>query len=229
MYETIDRPFEQICDQTELELDAERIAATATLLAHTAMRFSDVTRVPRYADGERESDVEHSYMLALVAPEIAVMLGLDYDVGLISQYAIVHDLIELRTDDQATFIISDQQLMAKHEREHAELHSLVAELPPHTGTLLLGYEAQADPESRFVKLIDKLLPIIVDILGQGNRVMHEDFNVHTRLDLASAHQALRERIARTFGEEFPYVVMAHEILTKMYEDVFVEHLSCLHS
>lgn len=222
MYEVIDRPLELFSSLRDKERSAEQIAGISIRLADTAMRFNDVERIPRYANGERESDVEHSYMLALIAPEIAKMLNLPLDLGLISQYAVVHDLIELRTNDEATFIISEQQLLAKHEREQAELHDLAAELPPHTASLLIDYEAQTDPESRFVKLIDKLLPIIVDIIGQGDRVMREDYDVYSRDDLARAHQVLRERVVLRFGEEFPEAVLAHQMLTEMYESTFIE-------
>ncbi len=223
IYETIDHPLELFETLRSIKSNADRITHTSLQLADIAMRFSGVDRVPRYASGERESDVEHSYMLALVAPEIADMLKLPFDLGLISQYAIVHDLIELKTNDIATFIISDADLAAKHMNEQVEIHNLAAELPFHTASMLLAYESQVDPESRFVKMIDKLLPVIVDIIGQGDRVMYEDYDVYTSDDLATAHETLRIRMAIRFGEEFPAAVLAHEILTKMYEDVFTPH------
>jgi hypothetical protein len=60
---------EQIIRKAELADGAANIALS---LGKVAMEFARVRRVPRYGDGERESDVEHSYMLALIAPELAV-------------------------------------------------------------------------------------------------------------------------------------------------------------
>lgn len=54
---------------------ANELAAVAIWASQLTQDFSAVQRIPRYADGRRENDVEHSYMLALAAPEMAHMLG----------------------------------------------------------------------------------------------------------------------------------------------------------
>lgn len=157
-----------------------------------------------------------------MAPEIAHALNLSLDYGLVSQFAVLHDLVELRTADVATFIISESELRIKHEHEQIALVELLQELPPYSAYQLLCYERQELAEARFVKLIDKLLPIVVDIIGQGDRVMREDYDVHTRISLEDAHERLRSRISASFETEFPDIVLAHALLTRMYEDVFIE-------
>ena len=99
--------FEQFTDEKIDHARGVKAAQLALDLGKTAMFFSRIDRVPRYADGERENDVEHSYMLALVAPEIAAALELPYDIGLIAQFGLVHDLIELQTGDTATFLFDE--------------------------------------------------------------------------------------------------------------------------
>ena len=184
------------------------------------MYFSRIERVPRYADGKRETDTEHSFMLALVAPELAVALGRDLDIGLVAQFANIHDLIELKTKDVATFLFDEAQQSQKESDEHAALPELLRELPPHTAYLLGRYESQVDPEARFVRYVDKLLPIVVDIIGAGERVMHEDFNVTTPEMLKECHMKLQERLIRMFGEEFPEITLAHELLCELFESRF---------
>ena len=192
------------------------LAETALRLGEAAIRFARVERKPRYPDGERESDAEHSLMLALVAPELAATLELDVDLPLVTQYAIVHDLIELKTGDVATFSLSPAELAAKEAAEHRALEKLVTELPPHTATLLVAYEQQADREARFVRAVDKLLPLVVDIIGDGERVMREDYGVTTPAALRHSHEVLHARIAAKF-EEFPSVVAIHRDLCHRFE------------
>lgn len=203
---------------------AVNVANVSLSLGRIAMSFAQVERVPRYNNGERENDVEHSYMLALVAPEIARALELDLDPGLLSQYAVVHDLVELKTGDVATFILSDSELLHKTETEHNAIHDLYKELPPHTRVLLYNYEQQRDSESRFIKFIDKLLPVIVDILGDGIEVMSDDYGIHSLQALKKCHTALQERWQQKFGEEFPDILLAYRILTELFEAKFEESL-----
>ena len=212
--------FERTVARDTSEMIPKRVAALAQELGSVAMRFSDVMRVPRYENGKRESDVEHSYMLALVAPEIAAALELNLDLGRLSQYAVVHDLVELKTGDIATFKISDQELEQKASIEHDALSELYAELPPHTRTLLYDYEQQLDSESRFIKFIDKLLPLVVDILGDGIRIMVEDYEVQSLAQLKECHGQLETRWSQKFGEEFPDILLAHKILAKLFEAKF---------
>lgn len=189
-------------------------------LGGLAMRFARIERTPRYEDGQRESDVEHSYMLALVAPEVAQNLyPNEMNLGLISQYAIVHDLVEVVTGDVATFQLDEQTLARKEEAEQQALEKLLASLPPHTKKVLAAYEAQVDKEARFVRATDKLLPVITDIYGLGQRVMREDYDVTTSQQLHVAYERLRTRMQDRFGE-FPGIITAYSLLSELFEIEF---------
>ena len=201
-------------------LQATNIAELSLSLGKIAIRFGQIERVPRYENGKRESDVEHSFMLALVAPEIAQALELELDLGLLSQYAVVHDLVEIKTGDVATFKLSDLELDQKSKIEHDAINDLYDELPPHTRILLYNYEQQLDSESRFIKFIDKLLPVIVDIIGDGVDVMVKDYNVHSLEELRKCHTILKDRWQQKFGEEFPDILLTYRILTELFETKF---------
>ena len=217
MIEKMIQKVEQETRFQAIEASYPTTASMALELGSIAMRFARVERVPRYDEKTRESDVEHSFMLALVANELAYSIYPNkLDRGLIMEYAIVHDLIELKTGDVATFQLDTEALEQKEATEHAALESLLAELPPRTRDMLYNYEQQADKEARFVRAVDKLLPIIVDILGAGRKVMSEDYNVHTDSDLADAHDVLRKRMSERFGE-FPQIVSDHSLLCELFE------------
>ena len=188
---------------------AEHAAETVLRLGTLAMQFAKVERVPRYDETTRENDAEHSFMLSLVATEIAEEYFPELDSGLVSKFGTVHDLVELETGDVATFNISEEDLRAKHDSEHQALERLLEILPSRTGRLLRTYEEQILPEARFVRFIDKLLPLIVDIVGPGKKVMNEDYNVHTIQDLLASDTLLRERQQRMFPE--PSLSLVHAI------------------
>lgn len=188
-------------------------------LGGLAMKFAQVERAPLYHETHSENDSEHSFMLALVANELATKLYPDMNSGKVTQYAIVHDLIETVTGDVATFHFSAEQMALKQQTEHAALEKLLATLPPHTAQLLFEYEQQEQPEARFVKAVDKLLPVVVDILGAGDKLMKETYGVFTPEQLKESHDKLHGRIAHSF-KEFPPIVNAHELLCELFGEEF---------
>ena len=199
----------------------EEVAGDLANLAISASRlvedFANVERIPRYADGERESDVEHSYMLSIVAPEMATILQIDLDTELVRRFAIVHDLLELKVGDTATFDLTPAQLAEKERLEHEARLSLYEELPPETASDLRAYEQQDTPEAVFVRMVDRLLPIAVDITGDGVRIMREDYGVTDYNTLQQSHAALHARVAEQFGSDFPDLVAAHAVLCQLFE------------
>jgi len=194
-------------------------ASLALELGGVAIKFAQVERAPRYNEEHKENDAEHSFMLALVANELAATYYPALDAGKVTQFAIVHDLIETATGDVTTFKFSPEQMAKKQQVEHAALEKLMDTLPPHTAQLLFAYEHQQDIEARFVKAVDKLLPVVVDILGAGKKVMKEDYEVTTIDELKASHTKLHERIAKSF-EEFPLIVGAHKLLCQLFQEEF---------
>lgn len=130
----------------------------ALRLARLALAFGRVERATRHEDGVRvETDTDHTVMLALVVGELAPP---HLDRPLIVAYAVVHDLLEVYAGDENTLTITPEGLEAKRVREAAARERLVAELGPGSwyARLLARYEAQREPEARFVRLVDKVLP-----------------------------------------------------------------------
>ncbi len=200
-------------------------ASTAMELGALAMKFARVERVPRYDERTRENDAEHSFMLALVATELADQLYPGkLNPALVTQFSMVHDLIELKTGDVATFHYDSTDMAAKQAIEHAALEELLAELPPYIAHLLRTYEEQKLPEAIFVRGVDKQLPIIVDILGAGKKVMNEDYGVSTAEELEKGHTKLHSRIANSF-KDFPELVEMHELFCELFQIEFEASLT----
>ena len=212
--------FDDTVDQLHI-LSAEKAANSALALGTLAMQFARVERIPRYDTYSRENDAEHSFMLSLVATELAEEYFPNLDSGLVSKFGTVHDLVEIETGDVATFDISEADLQLKQEAEHQALGRLLTRLPARTAKLLETYEEQELPEARFVRFIDKLLPIIVDIAGPGRKVMEEDYNVHSPEQLLLSDAILRERQHRMFPEpELQFVHHIRDILSDQFTVVF---------
>lgn len=128
-------------------------AEVASLLE--ALGLKDVARAGWVLRGldHPESVAAHSWgvawlVLALLPPEL--------DRGRALAYAVLHDLPEVRAGD----IVPADGVGAeeKHRRELEGLRGLLAGLPrgPELVRTWEAYEAQADPEARFVRQLDRL-------------------------------------------------------------------------
>jgi len=135
--------------------DGARAPSPALRSLLEALGLKDLAREGwvRRGVGAPESVAAHSWgvawlVMALLPPE------LDRERAL--AYAVLHDLPEVRAGD----IVPADGVSAedKHARELAGLRGVLAGLP--RGDELLrtweAYEAQADPEARFVRQLDRL-------------------------------------------------------------------------
>lgn len=137
----------------------------AVALAHLALQFSRIERATRHEDGKRaETDADHSIMLALVAAHFAPP-GLNHER--IVALATVHDLAEVYAGDTQTLDIDAAGRAAKAAREGAAIRRLTGELGADSWLVqtLHAYEAQEEPEARYVRVMDKLLPKLTHLLN----------------------------------------------------------------
>ena len=200
-------------------MTAQAIAHIGIQLGKLVSDFARVERMPRWADNQRETDVEHSYLLALVACELAATYYPELQTGLIAEFANVHDLVEVKVGDTPTFLATTQQLDEKIIREHAALRELQAELPAHTVEMLTRYEEQREPEARFVKVVDKMTPAIVNIVSNNLRPMYEDYAIHTSKEFLETAN-LRDTILAEKYPDFPEIVEACRILHRQFATAF---------
>lgn len=172
-------------------------------LARLALAFGRVNRTAVYHPDQvtPESDTDHTVMLGWAACAIAkTWFPYQLDVGLVAQYALVHDAPEAIVGDTPTLRITDEGRAAKAAREAAAVDQIAAEfthrLPwfPHT---LRSYEAQQLPEARFVRGVDKVLPKLVHLLDRCAGLLEQGIS---RTELADTFTRQRADMQRYVGE-----------------------------
>ncbi|MDB5177620.1 MAG: Metal dependent phosphohydrolase [Candidatus Saccharibacteria bacterium] len=206
----------------KMSKDAQQAHDYLLQLGKLTVDFAHVERVPHYDINHPENDVEHSFHLAISAMELAANYHPELDVGLVAQFSLVHDLPEVYVGDVPTFDITDEKRAEKESAERVATERLVKELPPHLGQLLKRYEDQIEPEARFVRLIDKLLPAVINMINpELSRVLFKrNYDVTTKEELDAGEPAKVARLVAMFPE-YDFVHIIREIVvTSLGERVF---------
>lgn len=160
----------------------------------------------------RENDAEHSWSVALVACMLAPYVNPSLDTGKICQLAIVHDLAEVYAGDTSVFAPKDDH-QTKEERERTAIQKIRQDFAhfPWLISLLEDYERQEVEEARYVRSIDKLVPLFFDYINEG---LYYRENKHTRDDFVSFMRRPREKAkihpgAFEYHEEAMAVLLSH--------------------
>jgi 5'-deoxynucleotidase YfbR-like HD superfamily hydrolase len=122
------------------------------------------------------------------------------DLGLVAQYALVHDAPEVYAGDTPTLRITTEGRVAKSAREHAAVRRLDAEFGEHLPwfpATIADYETQQVPEARYVRAMDKILPKIVHLLDGCTGLVEQGMY---RVELADMLTRQRADIASYAGE-----------------------------
>lgn len=146
----------------------DTLADAVTRLAGYALAFGRIDRTAcLHPDGiTRESDSDHTVMLGWIAPAFAGYCGPGLDPGLVAQFALVHDAVEVFAGDTQTLRIDDDGRKAKAAREKAAADRWRSEflgVLPWMPQMIDRYEEQWEPEARFVRALDKILPKLVHV------------------------------------------------------------------
>jgi len=147
---------------------ATGLTDAVTALAGYALAFGRIDRTAcLHPDAVTpESDSDHTVMLGWVAPALAGYCGPGLDPGLVAQFALVHDAVEVFAGDTPTLRIDDDGRAAKAARERAAADRWRAEflgVLPWIPQMIDRYEQQLEPEARFVRAVDKIMPKLVHI------------------------------------------------------------------
>jgi putative hydrolases of HD superfamily len=180
----------------------ESTSTTVVQLGLLSLAFGRVNRITFHEDGVTpESDTDHTVMLGLVACAFAHRHLPALDVGLIAQFALVHDLVEVYAGDTPTLRITAGQRTGKQEREHVAFQRIQAEFTalPWLATTISRSERRDTPEARYVKAMDKLLPKITHLANGGRTLRDQCFSIQ---ELATRYdQQLHE--LREYAADFP--------------------------
>lgn len=141
--------------------------------------FAKILREPHLDKyGRIESDTDHTVMLAVLACAVAAEKHPKYDLGLVAQFAIVHDLVEVYAGDVITIDPKKVDRKAKELNERAALEKIKKRFGksfPWLHKTIEKYEELDTPEARFVKTLDKALPGLTHIWSD-NVVVNTHFD-----------------------------------------------------
>lgn len=139
----------------------DTIHLASNLLVPSATVFRTVKVQPEL--DRFENDAEHSFLLATLGCAIAQQLNTTLDLGKVSQYALVHDLVEVYAGD-TTIWATVEEHASKTRREEAALKQIEKQFGkqfPWIDQTIKKYELFDDTESCFVYALDKIIPYIV--------------------------------------------------------------------
>lgn len=187
-------------------------------LGRLSLAFGRVNRITYHEDGTTlESDTDHTVMLGLVGCAFAARHLPRLDIGLVAQFALVHDLVEVYAGDTPTLRITDDEREAKQQREIAAYHRIAQQFGatlPWVPRLIDRYEYRRDPEARYIKAMDKLLPKITHILN-GCATLREQSISRDELVARFADQLVE---LETYAADFPPLIDLYAELVAMVLD-----------
>jgi len=183
------------------------------------VNFAGVERATYYPGARPENDVEHSFHLALSAVEMAATYHPELDVGLVAQFCLVHDAPERYAGDIPTFSITTEARAAKEAAEAEATEVLLKEMPPHFAQLLRRYEEQVEPEARFVRFIDKLLPAIIhSVAPDANKVVFKNTYGLKSVEDVQAERHKRTALLQEMFPEFQFIHIVRELVSQTSRD-----------
>ncbi len=132
-------------------------------------RLKLVERSAWVSDRSRhENSAEHSWHLTLGLLAIARELKLTFDLEKALRMALVHDLCEIDAGDVSVFDTAARAAKAQAERDCiARLAACGLAIGPELESLWTEYEAQETVESRWVRVMDRLMPFVVNLANGG--------------------------------------------------------------
>ncbi|MEK9173651.1 MAG: HD domain-containing protein [Patescibacteria group bacterium] len=186
-------------------------------LSALSFQYGNTFRATTYPDGTTlESDTDHSFMLGMIACSLHSLCAPELDRGKLAEYALIHDFVEVYAGDTLTLGLHDKA--EKDSREHESLLRIKSEydaLFPWIGEAIERYEEQAEPEARFIKVLDKIMPGITQIQN-GGEVFH-------RLKVPAEEIVLQKNNQREWVRE---VTKEWPLLWELYEEM-LEHIFAL--
>lgn len=195
----------------------DELRASLVYLSEVCLAFGRTNRATFHPDGVTpESDTDHTVMLGIVAAALAARLYPHLDRGLIAQFALVHDLVEVHAGDTPTLQISAAGLAEKEAREDDALHQLEAEFGPELPWVpdtIRAYEDRVSAEARFVKTVDKLLPkVLVGLNGGATLATHG----MTAVAAMRAWNDQRAAMEQSYAAEFPEILALTDALVARF-------------
>ena len=134
-------------------------------------RLKQVLRQNLLLDASRqENDAEHSWHLALMALVLGEHAPPGTDLGKVMAMLVLHDLVEIDAGDLFQYAAQPQQAR-QAAAERAAADRLFPILPPPQAASLRAlwdeFEERATAEARFARALDRLQPMLINMVTEG--------------------------------------------------------------
>lgn len=133
-------------------------------------QFQAIQRDIDVPEDRGENDVEHSYQLTMICWYLIDRNKLPLDMPRVLMYALAHDLVEVHAGDVNPLTADSHTMAQKPKVEQQAADRLQRDFPevPTLHEVIHMYEKKTDAESRFVYVVDKVLPIMNVYLHGGS-------------------------------------------------------------
>ncbi len=155
----------------------------------------------------QENSAEHSWHLAMALLILGKDIQADLDINHALKMALVHDVCEIDTGDISVYS-PERDSITKQERRYIE--DLVTDEVPYSieiKELWEEYEAQETVESRCVKVLDRLLPFIINIHTDGKTWQEQNISKSQVIEI---NQIIKSEASEIFDWMQPYIEKAVE-------------------
>ena len=120
----------------------------------------------------KESDADHSWHLAMFLMLFSKEFSKKYNINKAIKIALIHDLAEIYAGDAFTFDIkSKKDFREKANKENNAAKKLFSKLPKDLDKelteLFMEYQNQTSSEAKLVKALDKIQPILQNLVSDG--------------------------------------------------------------
>lgn len=133
-------------------------------------KLKSVERRTRLLDNARqENSAEHSWHLAMAAMSLAPFATETINVQHAVQLALVHDVVEIDAGDVLVYDLAAREAVQEQEMAAAEriFGLLPAAQSQQFRALWNEYEDGETAESRFANMLDRALPIMLNLHNEG--------------------------------------------------------------
>lgn len=174
----------------------DRISTLVAFLTDVE-RLKLVKRRAYVSDRSRqENSAEHSWHLALGLVAIANELNLKIDLHKALVMALIHDTCEIDAGDTPVYGPARPDQHAAELRCIERLAAYGVVFGPTLRELWLEYEAQVSLESRWVRVLDRFMPFIVNLAAEGTNWREQSVS---RSQLLRVSEPVREHAPEIYA------------------------------
>jgi putative hydrolase of HD superfamily len=172
---------------------------------------------------QAESDTDHTVMLTMLACTLVEHYYPEFNLGLVAQYATVHDFVEVFAGDTPTLAaLPADQLRDKEAREEEALELLALQLGRNNWVVekIHQYRGMYIPEARFVWGVDKLCPKFTHLLNNGRTLVEQGVSYQ---QLADRYELQRQEFIKREAN-FSYLMDLRQELASRVLDMYAKVL-----